>query len=118
MKDVIITDGNVEIKAKLNDTVAAKDFETRLPFKCSGFDSGVDYCCSAKEGKFDPNEQQVGWKNGDISLGGGWFALLYDGEENSDSYKDMMIIGHINEDDLALVKELPRQVDFTVIEAE
>ena len=94
MKDIIITDGNVEIKAKLNDTVAAQDFINRLPFKCSGFDSGVDYCCSAEEGKYDPDELQIGWKNGDISLGGGWFALLYDGEENSNSYTDMMIIGH------------------------
>ena len=55
----------------------------------------VDLCCSAKDGKYDPKELQTGWKNGDISLGGGWFAILYGGEEKSDAYKDMMIVGHI-----------------------
>ena len=116
MKNVIITDGNVKIRAVLNDTMAAKDFEKRLPFTCSGFDSGIDYCCTAANGLYDPLETQTGWKNGDISLGGGWFVLLYGGEEESGSYKDMMIIGHIHEDDLMLVKEMPKRVTLTVSE--
>ena len=110
----IITAENVKIRATLNDTVAARDFEKRLPFTCSGFDSGIDYCCSAKDGKYDPKELQTGWKNGDISLGGGWFAILYGGEEKSDAYKDMMIIGHVFDDDLELVEKLPERVSFTV----
>ena len=70
MKNVIITDGSVKIRAILNDTLAARDFEKRLPFTCSGYDSGIDFCCSAANGLYDPMETQVGWKNGDISLGG------------------------------------------------
>lgn len=114
MKNVIITDGKVKLRATLNDTVAARDFERRLPFTCSGYDSGVDYCCSAASGLYDPLETQNGWKNGDISLGGGWFALLYDGEESSEEYRNMMIIGRILKDDLELVKEMPGRVTLTV----
>ena len=59
MKNVIITDGGVRIRATLNDTLAARDFEKRLPFTCSGYDSGIDYCCSAANGLYDPLETQV-----------------------------------------------------------
>ena len=116
MKNVSITDGNVRIRAKLNDTLAARDFEKRLPFTCSGYDSGTDYFCSAANGLYDPLERQIGWKNGDISLGGGWFALLYGGEEISEEYKEIMIIGHVHEGDLELVGRMPERVTLTVSE--
>lgn len=118
MKKILISDGNVLARAVLNDTVAAKDFEKRLPFRCSGYDSGVDYCCTAASGVYDPTETQTGWKNGDISLGGGWFALLYGGEEQSNSYANMMIIGHIDDEDLSIVKEMPSKVNLIISLAE
>ncbi len=111
---IVLKANDITIPATLNDTVAAQDFKTRLPFKVSGFRSPVDYCCTAKSGKFDPQETQAGWTNGDISLAGGWFAVLFDGEESSKSYDGMMIIAHIDEDNLDLVKELPSKVEFTV----
>lgn len=114
MRNIIITDGTVKIRAMLNDTLAAKDFEKRLPFTCSGYDSGMDYCCNAANGLYDPLETQNGWKNGDISLGGGWFALLYEGEKSSQEYRNMMIIGHILEDDMELVEKMPERVTLTV----
>lgn len=114
MKNIIISDGKIRIRAVLNDTMAARDFVKRLPFTSSGYDSGMDYCCSAASGVFDPLETQTGWKNGDISLGGGWFALLYGGEEQSGEYRDMMIIGHIRADDLELVNRMPERVTLTV----
>ena len=114
MKNVVISDGSVRIRAVLNDTRAAKDFESRLPLTCIGCDSGIDYCCSVASGVFDPRELQTGWKNGDLSLGGGWFALLYGGEEHSGEYKDMMIIGRIHDDDLHMVEAMPARVTLTV----
>ncbi len=116
MRNIIITDGIVRIRARLNDTLAAKDFERRLPFSCSGYDSGMDYCCNAANGLYDPLETQIGWNNGDISLGGGWFALLYGGEEFSKEYRNMMIIGHILEDDLKLINQMPGRVKLVVSE--
>ena len=114
MKDIRITDGTTTLRAVLNDTVAARDFEKRLPFTVSGYDSGIDYCCNAASGIFDPMETQAGWKNGDISLGSGWFALLYGGEEQSKAYQNMMIIGHILGEDLPLVSKMPERVNLTV----
>ena len=72
---------------------------------------------SAANGLYDPLETQIGWKNGDISLGGGWFALLYGGEETSGEYKEMMIIGHIHDGDLELIGQMPERVTLTVSEA-
>lgn len=115
MRKIKILANGTEIPAMLNDTVAAKDFEGRLPFKVRGSDSGIDYCCVASEGACDEDERQAGWKNGDISLSGGWFALLYDGEEQSSAYEDMMIIGHIDEENLQQVRSLPRSVEFAVV---
>lgn len=114
MKEIKITDGKTVLRAVLNDTVAARDFEKRLPFTVSGYDSGIDYCCTAASGIYDPMETQRGWKNGDISLGGGWFALLYSGQEQSSEYRNMMIIGHIYDEDLELIKEMPGKVNLTV----
>ncbi len=117
MKNIKITAGDVVIPATLNDTIAAKDFETRLPFKTHGSNSGIDICCIAKEGKSDPAEKQTGWKNGDISLADGWLALLYGGEEQSSSYPDMMIIGKIAPEYLDQVANFPGAVNVIVEEA-
>lgn len=115
---VLKANNGVTIPATLNDTVAAQDFKTRLPFTTSGHRSELDYCCIAKAGKCDPKEMQAGWKNGDISLAGGWFAVLFTGEEISKNYTDMMIIAHIDEQDLPLIDELPAKVTFEVELAE
>lgn len=111
---IVLKANDVKIPATLNDTVAAQEFKKRMPFKVSGYRSAVDYCCTAACGIFDPTETQSGWKNGDISLAGGWFAVLFDGEEASQSYKGMMIIANIDEENLHLVKELPDNVKFVV----
>lgn len=117
MRRIAITDGATVLHATLNDTVAAEDFAKRLPFTCTGYDSGIDYCCSAASGRFDPLQQQTGWTDGDISLGGGWFALLYGGQEQSSAYRNMMIIGHIDDADLPRVADLPERVTLTVTAA-
>ncbi len=111
---IVLKANEVVIPAMLNDTVAAQEFKKRLPFKVSGYRSAVDYCCTAACGVFDPTETQSGWKNGDISLAGGWFAVLFDGEESSQSYHGMMIIAHIAQEHLYLVKGLPDNVKFIV----
>ena len=111
---IILEANGVKIPATLNDTVAAIDFRKRMPFTVSGYRSEVDYCCTAAIGRYDPTETQCGWKNGDISLAGGWFAVFFDGEEQSKSYPGIMVIAHIDEENLHLVKELPENVKFIV----
>ncbi len=125
-EQILLKANGTVIPAALNDTVAAQDFKKRLPFTVSGHRLAVDYCCRLAvdyccrlaSGIFDPAETQSGWKNGDISLAGGWFAVLFDGEENSSDYRGMMVIAHINEENLELVKSLPASVRFTVKLAE
>lgn len=50
----------------------------------------------------------------DISLCDGWFAILYGGQEISSSYRNMMIIGHLEEDALEKVKALPNKVSLKI----
>lgn len=112
--DLVIRAGDKAIPAVLNDTLAAKEFKKRLPFKVTGSRYENDYCCPAACCVFDPTETQTGWKNGDISLAGGWFAILFDGEEASRDYRGMMVIAHIAEQDLHLIRDLPESVQFAV----
>lgn len=111
---IVLKTNNVVIPAILNDTVAAQEFKKRLPYRVSGYRSRVDYCCTAACGIFDPTETQSGWKNGDISLAGGWFTVFFDGEETSNNDHGMMIIAHIEKENLQLVRDLPDAVKFVV----
>lgn len=54
MKEIQITDGTTVVHAVLNDTVAAQDFEKHLPCIFIGCDFGMDYCCPAPNGLYDP----------------------------------------------------------------
>ncbi|MBP3892630.1 MAG: NAD(P)H-dependent oxidoreductase [Atopobiaceae bacterium] len=108
---LVIRAGDVEVRAPLNQTQAARDLMNRLPLTVSGVDSGVDYCCGLKEGTFDEAEKQQGWSNGDVSVSDGWFALLHSGQEQSQDYR-VMVVAHLNEAANAQVKALPQQVTF------
>lgn len=108
---LVIKAGNITLKADLNTTIAARDFMNRLPLSVKGFDSGVDFCCQLESGVVDESEMQYGWKNGDINLSDGWFAILYGGEEQSKSYHQM-IIAHLDEESKKLIKELPKNTSF------
>jgi len=108
---LVITAGDVVVRAKLNGTIAARDLMNRLPMTVKGFDSGIDYCCECRDGALDECEMQDGWKNGDINLSGGYFAILYGGEEQSASYRQM-IVARLSEDDNRLIQTLPKEVVF------
>lgn len=112
MTRIVLNVDGISIPAILNDTCAAKDFEKRMPFQVTCHDSGIGYYKWAARGRFDPSELSRGWKNGDIMLSSGWFALLYGGEETSEEYGETMIIGHF--DDLEAVRNLPKTIRLTV----
>ncbi|MBR0119039.1 MAG: hypothetical protein IJM01_02780, partial [Eubacterium sp.] len=111
MPRLVIRSGDVTVKAKMNGSFAARDFMNRLPMTVTGFDSGVDYCCELADGMIDEAELQDGWKNGDINAYGGWFAILYGGEEQSSSYRQM-IIAHLNKEENQLIQTLPKEAEF------
>ena len=108
---LVIRSGNVTVKAKMNGSFAARDFMNRLPMTVTGEDSGVDYCCELEAGAIDETELQDGWENGDINAYGGWFAILYSSEEQSASYRQM-IIAHLDEADNRRIQTLPKEAVF------
>lgn len=108
---LVIRSGDVEVKAPLNGTQAARDLMNRLPLTVVGHDSGVDYCCELKEGTFDDAEKQQGWSNGDVSVADGWFAILHSGQEESAQYR-VMVVAHLDEASNALVRTLPSEATF------
>ena len=108
---LVIRCGDIEVKAPLNQTQAARDLMNRLPLTVVGHDSGVDYCCELKEGDFDEDEKQQGWNDGDISVADGWFAILHSGQEESATYR-VMVVAHLEEKDNELVRALPHDATF------
>lgn len=107
---VVLKTENVIINASLNDTVAARDFMRRLPITVSGVRGKVDYHFSTAIGCFDPEETQSGWKDGDISIAGGWLRVFFDGEKTSDNYKGTMVIAHIDDSDIEFVRGFPESI--------
>ena len=108
---LVIRAGDVEVKASLNQTQAARDLMNRLPLTVSGTDSGVDYRCELKEGAFDEAEKQQGWSDGDVSVADGWFAILHSGQEQSQGYR-VMVVAHLDEAANARIRALPQQATF------
>ncbi len=111
---VVLTIGTVKIPAHLNTTVTAQRLVERLPYTVRAQRFADDYCGTAEPLETDPSELQAGWKDGDIGYGGGYFSILLQGQEHSQSYTDMMIVGHIDDTCLAVVRELPASVTVTV----
>ena len=73
----------VSIPAVLNDSVAAKDFQRGLPVTVSGSRGKYDYHFKTAIGCFDPEQTQIGWQDGDISLSGGWLRVFFSGGDRN-----------------------------------
>ena len=115
MNDVILLRAeNTGVEAILSSTAAARDFKRRLPLTVSGTRSNDNYRCRAAIGCFDPEETQTGWRNGDISIAGGWLRIFFDGEGSSGDIAGIMVIAHIGEGDLELIRRLPVNVRFCI----
>ncbi len=80
-----------------------------MPLTLEFTDSGVDYCCKYLQGDYAIDEMQRGWKNGDIVWNGGFLSIIYFDEKYSSGY-NVMVIGHIEKEDLKKLKNLPKEV--------
>ena len=86
------------ITAALNESETARAFAQLLPcdFRMSG--TGIDLCAPMPEAlPYDPALVHRGWRNGDVNYnpGGGWLAIFFDDEENSQRFGDQLTIGRI-----------------------
>lgn len=93
-----MTFGGTVIPAELNDTETARAFVSELPTTIRVSSTGIDFC-GRMPFELPYEEAQVGhgWTNGDVNYnpGGGWFALLFDDEENSARYGDQVNMGRV-----------------------
>jgi len=112
--EITLTVGDVKFRAALNNSKTAHDLISKLPYtiKLSRFE--YDYGGILSEPlQFDEKDKHNGWINGEIAYAGNYFSILFDGEEQSQDYSNMITIGHIK-DDLNIVKGLGQQIEVTV----
>lgn len=98
--EVILTIGDKDISAVLNDSKPAKELLTMLPFTVRLSKYAHDYCGIMKALPYDKNELRNGWSNGDIAFAadGNYFAILYKDEEISEQYGNMVTLGKLTVD--------------------
>ena len=109
--------GNTVVAAQLNDTATAQAFAAKLPVTVYVSGTGIDFCGQMPFSlPYDDAQVHHGWTNGDLNYnpGGGWLALLYDGEEDSMQYGDQVVMGRIEGDDLARVRQLSGSYDVRI----
>ncbi len=111
---VTLTVDGIAIPATLNGTRTAQSFAENLPFSITLRRYESDYCTPTRPLPVKESETQHGWANGDIGLFGGWFTLLFAGEEHSRSTPGVMVIGRIGDGALETVRRLPETISLTV----
>lgn len=113
--------GETKVTAELNDTDTARAFASHLPTTIHVNGTGADFCGRMPFSlPYEESQVHRGWTNGDVNYnpGGGWFAVLYDGEENSKVYGDQVIMGRLAQEDLDRVRTLTGSFDLLIEKAE
>ena len=90
--------GATVVTAELNETKTAQAFAKKLPVTIHVSGTSIDFCGQMPfELPYEESQVGRGWTNGDVNYnpGGGWFALLFDDEENSSRYGDQVNMGHV-----------------------
>lgn len=111
-KYILIKINNKILHATLNDTIAAKDFISRLPLTLEMSKSNIDFSCNYPAGDYTVNEMKRGWHNGDVVWGGGFLSIMFRAEKDSLGY-NLMIIGSVEKEDLQILRELPKEIEIT-----
>lgn len=91
--------GDTVIPGILNDSTTAQEFIKKLPMTVHESKYSHDFCGSMGENlPFDEEDERYGWLNGDIAIGTNvpWFTILFDDEEISEQYGNLVNIGVID----------------------
>ena len=108
--------GETTVQAELNDTDTARAFASKLPATIRVSGTGIDFCGRMPFGlPYEKSQVGRGWTNGDVNYnpGGGWFALLFDDEENSSRYGDQVNMGRVV-GSLDMLHELSGSYDLVI----
>lgn len=91
--------GDTVIPGILNDSTTAQAFIDMLPLTVHESRYSHDFCGSMGDFlPFDKEDERFGWLNGDIAIGTNvpWFTILFDDEEISEQYGNLVNIGVID----------------------
>lgn len=112
--------GDTVIPGILNDSTTAQAFIEMLPLTVHESRYSHDFCGSTGEGlPFDEEDERYGWLNGDIAIGTNvpWFTILFDDEDISEQYGNLVNIGVID-CELSAISELEGSYDVLIELAE
>jgi hypothetical protein len=118
---IVLRFGDTDVPAQLNDTETARAFSRHLPVRVHVSGTGVDFCGRMPFSlPYEQGQVHSGWTNGDVNYnpGGGWLAVLYDGEEGSARYGDQVVMGRIAPEDLPRMQGLSGSYDLVIERAE
>ena len=114
--DVIMKFDKTNVTGTLNDTETARAFAEKLPVTIHVGGTGMDFCgLMPFELPYEPEQVHFGWTNGDINYNpeGGWFALLFAGEEVSAGSGDQLVMGRVTSP-LDVLHELSGSYDLVI----
>lgn len=109
MARIRMTFGDTIVHVQTNDTQTAQAFVGKLPCTIGVSGTGLDFCGRMPFSlPYDQSQVHHGWTNGNVNYnpGGGWFAVLFSGEEQSGRYGDQVIMGRVDPADLPLLSRL------------
>ncbi len=112
--------GDTVIPGILNDSTTAQAFIEMLPMTVHESRYSHDFCGSMDDFlPFDEEDERYGWLNGDIAIGTNvpWFTILFDDEEISEQYGNLVNIGVID-CELSAISELEGSYDVLIELAE
>ena len=96
---ITLTVNNTVIPAVLNETAAARDLVSRLPYTICLNRYATDFCGVMSDPlRYEQQDIQVGWLDGDLSFSpnGDYFVIFFGGQETSESGGDQCILGKVN----------------------
>lgn len=112
--------GDTVIPGILNDSTTAQAFIEMLPMTVRESRYSHDFCGSMDDFlPFDEEDERYGWLNGDIAIGTNvpWFTILFDDEDISEQYGNLVNIGVID-CELSAISELEGSYEVLIELAE
>ena len=114
MSKIIITDGNIILFAKLNNSLSSSDFKNRLPCTLSGLKEDDRYCFSIAKERYDPMDYSTQLKKGVLTLEQGFFSIYM---KDNLPIVPRIVIGQLEPESLPQLANLPDMMNVYICSA-
>lgn len=111
MNKIIITDGNIILFAKLNNSLSSSDFKKHLPCTLSGLKRDGRYCFPVAKGRYDPMDYSTQLKKGFLTLEQGFFSICM---KDNLSRVPRIVIGQLESESLPQLVNLPDMMNVYI----